>query len=100
MPQTDTPLARMIRARAGLLQATLRPNRPRRDLIPVVTKLDAAIGALEIQRTRARPSSIAFRGGGHPSLRRGRMTRLMLKIDEDEMRLDEANLRRIRRRVR
>jgi hypothetical protein len=101
MPQTtETPLARMIRARAGLLQATLRKTRPRTDLIPVVTKLDAAIRALEAQRTRPRSSSIAFRGGGHPSLRRGRMTRLMLKIDEDAMRLDEANIRRIRRRVR
>jgi hypothetical protein len=72
MPQTtETPLARMIRARAGLLEATLRKTRPRTDLIPVVTKLDAAIRAIEAQRTRPRPPrwrpSISPKGQDDPS---------------------------------
>jgi hypothetical protein len=96
---SDTPLQRLIRARAGLLEATLRKKRPRTDLIPVITKLDAAIRAIESQRPRTRPSSIAWRSGGHPSLRRKPMVGLMIQIDEDEQRIMDARIASIRRRV-
>jgi hypothetical protein len=101
----QTPLARMTTARSNLLKDILilnRSHRPTHHLVNVVEKLDAAIRAVSAQANpRTRPRAIGYRSAhGHPSLKRKPMVPLMLKIDEDAMALDEAELRRVRRRVR
>jgi hypothetical protein len=90
MPQTDSPLARMIQARANLVKDSLRGDRARPHLIPVITKLDAAIRALSEQKPRTRPRSApAFRSGAlaRPAWSRRQRVARLLQIDEDEMRL-------------
>jgi hypothetical protein len=92
----------MTQARSNLLKDILtlkRSKRPTHHLVDVVEKLDDAIRAITAQANPRPRQSAMFRSGyGHPALKRKPMVPLMLKIDEDEMRLDEAAIRRIRRR--